>query len=56
MALSINNNVAALNAYRNLNGTLDNDEPRALPDATGAYRLEIATTTTQNVNAPGAAR
>jgi hypothetical protein len=34
---------------RNLNGTLDNDEPRAITDATGAYRLEIATTTTQNV-------
>jgi hypothetical protein len=34
---------------RNLNGTLDNDEPRAVTDATGAYRLEIPTTTTQNV-------
>lgn len=34
---------------RNLNGLLDNDEPRAITDANGSYRLEIATTTTQNV-------
>ncbi|TWT96191.1 Thermostable alkaline protease precursor [Botrimarina colliarenosi] len=34
---------------RNLNGILDADEPRALTDANGAYRLEINSSTAVNV-------